>query len=368
MRTVTLLTYHAWRTKRRAGFHHLANAFRELGWRVLFFTVGLSWLSSLTRDFRLEPYSTSERNRLTEEENSLYGYLHYTPWHSVGVNNVVVDAATAPFVKQYSRFRFAEAEQLLQESELMLFESSDGLLLFDQLKRLNPEARMVYRMSDLLVTLRKHPWHHEVERRILPQFDLVSVPSRYAEECFPQLPNLEVQFHGIDKAAFDRCTESPYSRGSNAVFVGSEWRLDWEALRVMAEAYPEVQFHLIGKLPQRVQAPNLVYHGEKPFAETVGFIKFADVGLLPFREQPHIRFFGDSSLKVSQCNYCGLPILVPEFLNTGWANAVTYKVKEPKSMAAAIAMALSELKEATPKPSLLSWAELTKILASEKNA
>jgi len=37
-------------------------------------------------------------------------------------------------------------------------------------------------------------------------------------------------------------------------------------------------------------------------------------------------------------------------------------------MAAVVAMALSEPKEATPKSSLLSWAELAKILASEKNA
>ena len=117
MPTVTLLTYHAWRSKHRAGFHHLAQAFRELGWRVLFFTVGLSWLSSLTRDFRLEPYSASERNRLTEEEDSLFGYLHYTLWHSVGVKNSVLDAITTPFVRQYPSFPFRDAEPLLQESD-----------------------------------------------------------------------------------------------------------------------------------------------------------------------------------------------------------------------------------------------------------
>jgi hypothetical protein len=41
-----------------------------------------------------------------------------------------------------------------------------------------------------------------------------------------------------------------------------------------------------GKLPHRIHAPNLIDHGEKPFAETVGGIKYADLGLLPFREVP----------------------------------------------------------------------------------
>ena len=41
-----------------------------------------------------------------------------------------------------------------------------------------------------------------------------------------------------------------------------------------------------GKLPHRIHAPNLIDHGEKLFTEMVGGIKYADLGLLPFREVP----------------------------------------------------------------------------------
>ncbi len=58
---VVFFTYHVWRSERRAGFHHLAKSFHDFGWEVLFFTTGLSWLSFLQGNKRLDNYQVHER-------------------------------------------------------------------------------------------------------------------------------------------------------------------------------------------------------------------------------------------------------------------------------------------------------------------
>ncbi len=57
MKRVVLITGHYWNSKRKAGFHWLADAFLRQGWEVVFFTAPpapLSLLSVIRRDYRLD--------------------------------------------------------------------------------------------------------------------------------------------------------------------------------------------------------------------------------------------------------------------------------------------------------------------------
>ena len=52
MKKIVLITGHYYSSKRKAGFHFLAEAFAKDGYDVTFITTGLSLLSILKKDYR----------------------------------------------------------------------------------------------------------------------------------------------------------------------------------------------------------------------------------------------------------------------------------------------------------------------------
>ena len=162
---IVFFTYHVWRSERRAGFHHLAKSFYDFGWEVLFFTTGLSWISSLQGNKRLNYYGIHERNKLIEELPNFISYLHFTPFHSIGFKYSFSNLLLHPLVASYPVFSFDQTHDFISKADLLVFESADGLLLIDQIANINTKARKVYRMSDLLTVLRKHPISTQYEKK-----------------------------------------------------------------------------------------------------------------------------------------------------------------------------------------------------------
>ncbi len=141
----------------------------------------------------------------------------------------------------------------------------------------------------------------------MPRFDLVSAPTRQIAETLARYGPVELQPPGIDKAAFDRPTESPYGDGPAAVFAGVSPLFDYESLAAAAELAPNVAFHVIGP-PSRPVPANVVFHPELPFEEIVPFLLHATFGLLLF--PPGYASLGQGN-KVAQYSYCLLPIVAP---------------------------------------------------------
>ncbi len=213
MKTVTLITDLVWKSDCQDGIHNLAEGFHNHGWRVLFLTVGISLISSLQRDVRLRCYTVKMRNVLLEEENGLYSYLHFTPWHSMGLPIHVANCLIAPVIKLYPRFSFVGLEFLLKDTDLFVFERGDGLFLFEHIQKLNPHARMVYRVSDSHSLQRKHPEIQKLESQVLESFDYVSVANSNIKKRFQGLTNLHLDLHDINKDACEKNTGNQFPSG-----------------------------------------------------------------------------------------------------------------------------------------------------------
>src|SRR4051794_4103773 len=79
--TAVFVSVHTWGTRQRAGFHHLAAAAHEDGWRVVFATVCLSPLSWIRRDERVKLLSRRDLGRVVWLSPSLGTYAWLTLWH-----------------------------------------------------------------------------------------------------------------------------------------------------------------------------------------------------------------------------------------------------------------------------------------------
>lgn len=358
MKRVVLITGHYWNSKRKAGFHWLADAFWHQGWEVVFFTAALSWLSVIRRDYRLAYPVLEQANQLQQMRSNFWSYVWFTPWHPANLRSNLLNYISRPLFRAYSQLPLGAAESLLQDTDLFIFESTPALLLFDKCKQLNPQAQFIYRVSDDLRFLRNHAVVLETEERIAPQFDLVSVPSQHIYRLFAGLPNLELNFHGIQKDLFKQEYANPYaiSDTPHVVFVGNSY-FDCNFLEQASQLFPNWQFHIIGPINNLPERKNIIVYGELPFESTIPYIKHADIALQTLAYSSGAECFTDS-LKIIQYSYCQLPIVAPAYLSSLRTNLFYYQPGDGTSIYQALIAAQACDRSQISTDKIYSWEEL----------
>src|SRR5262249_33203642 len=148
-------------------------------------------------------------------------------------------------------------------------------------------------------------------------------------------------------------------------WIGNNY-FDHDFLEVASRLYPDWHFHVLGPITPSVTRPNVRWHGELPFAETIPFLKHAKVGLLNFSYTPGAESFTDS-LKMIQYTYCGLPVVAPEFLNSQRRHVFHYKPADEASIRAACDAAISYNRSAVDRAQTLTWTDLSYRLWGERS-
>ncbi|MFP4134271.1 MAG: hypothetical protein ACLFRN_08755 [Halothece sp.] len=362
MKKVILITGHYWLSKRKAGFHWLANAFWELGWEVTFLTVAISYLSLLKKDYRFQYPIFKEANQLIEIKPNFYSYVYFTPWHPANLRLDVLNHLSEELFTHYSHFINSVLDHKIRESDLFIFESTPGIILFDYFLSLNQKARLIYRVSDDLAFLKNHPLVLKKEAECASQFDLVSVPSEFLYQKFKDCSNCCLHYHGIPKSLFQVPYQSPYQNPDqiNAIFVGNSY-LDYDFLSWASQLFPNWYFHIIGNFQNLsdYNYDNVITYGEMPFSETIPYLVHADLGLQTLFKgySPGIESFTDS-LKVIQYTYCQLPIVAPSYLPSSREHFFYYHPRDPTTIKNALLKASCYPRDKINTQGIYSWEEL----------
>ena len=344
----------------------MADAAHALGYRVNFVTVGYSLLSFLRNDYRTRiPGIRQNHNTLVKIQDDFYSYVHFTKWHPMTLVLPFLNTLSMPWMDAYDQANFKNLLPIIRQTDIFVFESCPGLFLFSRIKSENPHAKMVYRVSDDIRILGStHPRMVELEQQIVNQFDCVSVPSSVMQSMFPGAP-VRLDRHGLDKASYDACTTSPYAPGSiNAVFVGTGY-MDYDFLHSVAPRNKNCLFHIIGPIKDKLNMSNVRFLGEMPFASTLPYIKFANVGLAIRTFRKGYATTLTDSLKIIQYRYCGLPIVSPDFIDLHRNGVFYYTPGNAPSCCAALQRALQHGSNADFSREVRTWNEVAaEILAT----
>ncbi len=364
MQRVVFVTSHYLKSDRKAGFHWLAESFWRAGWKVLFFTESISWLSLLRRrDPRCQHPIVREANQLCSVRERMDSFVWLTPFHPVNLRAKFLNRLSAPVLKLYPRFSLGEAKPEIAAADLIVFDSDHGLFLFDRFKELNPRARFVYRVSDDIRMMRHHPLVPAQEERILTQFDLISAASSVLARRFAHLANIFLHNHGLEKELFDQHHANPYQTPRpNVVYVGKHY-FDADFIARAVRIFPDWSFHVFGAVGPLPKTPNLTHHGERPFAELVPYLQHADIGLQNLSYTPGAECFTDS-LKMFQYTYCRLPIVAPSYLKHDRPHVFYYEPGDDASIRTAMLAAQNYDREQISTASVLSWDDLAAKLAA----
>jgi len=363
---VVLFSYHYFESKLRAGFHHLAEAYWDLGWEVVFVTAPLSPLSRLVRDRRLQDPLLAEANRPKAVRDRLTSYVLYSRAHPANLRSGPLNRVSGRLlVGIYRHTQLGVLAYELASADLIIFESTPAIVLAPVVRRLAPRARLVYRVSDDLEILNVHPAVARAETQLLPLFDRVSSPSRYSAEKLGAVRPVEYAQHALDKSLFDSDSASPYAGGINAVWVGKAL-LDPAFLDAASARLPDWTFHVVGPAARSTSRPNVVWHGEVEYEKTIPYLQHADVGLAAYGgREGHVQGYLADSMKIVQYAYCGLPVVAPSTLRSARPHVFYYDFGDPDSIEAALRSALESGKRPDLAESIPSSQDLAKALAAD---
>lgn len=367
-RRVLIVTgHHFAEAPRKVDLHFMADALRASGDHVDFLACRLSFLSRFLKDGRFAYARQRPLNRWNPLSKGLEEFLWYAPFHPMNLKLPLLNTLSAPLFRLYDRLLPKAVMDRMASYTHILIESGPPPLLTRRIRQAAPSARIIYHAADRLKTIRVHPCVEAALAEGIEDYDLIHIMAEAMRADFPADAPILYLPHGIAKDSFDGETDSPYAAPRNAVSVG-DMLFDARVIDVLAAAYPDWTFHLFGKraVPSERRA-NIVAHGEVAFETIVPFIKFADIGLAPYRRSDGADYLSQSSLKMIQYSYCRLPIVAPTFAAGGRDHVCAYDPGDEASIVEAFRRAQSFDRGTIETASIRSWQEAVQLLFDHKD-
>lgn len=347
---------------RKVDLHFIAETLIAGGDHVDFLSCRLSWISRFLKDGRFAFARRRVTNRWVSLSPGFDEFIWMGAIHPMSLKVPVLDAITGPIFRQWGRMLPGAVKARLAGYTHVLLESGPAPLLLREIRRAAPDAQIIYHAADRLRTINVHPCVEAELLDTIGQYDLIHVMAEALRADFPASAPVVYLPHGISPEVFDRASVNPYPTALNAVSVG-DMLFDADMIETLADAFPDWTFHLFGK-KARLDKPhaNVVTHGEVAFETIVPFIKFADIGLAPYRNSDSADYLSQSSLKMIQYTYCRLPIVAPGFAASGRSHVCAYVPGDAASIRDAFALAAGYNRATIDRSQVRSWAEMTDAL------
>ncbi|WP_353619563.1 polysaccharide biosynthesis protein GumK [Rhizobium sp. ICMP 5592] len=360
-RKIVILTSHVFlRGYRKASVHFVASRWAEQGHDVHFLTIGHSWLTPLKDRPRFRALSERQANQFETVAPNLRAGAYLPPLHAFSSGNRILNAANGMLFRLYGNYLPRFARSALAAADLVVIESGSALAFFDYAKSLNPETRTLYFCRDLLRSVGAAPVLQDIQAATIGRFDTVCVPSERLGALLPSGGRIRVIPQGVDAVLFDREQPFPYATGSrNAVSIGN-MLFDEATVAAMAAAAPDINFHIFGAHWRGSVLPNVTVYGERAFESIVPFLQHADFGIAPYRLTKDEIYLAESSLKLAQYSYCGLPILLPDLIPFTRANAIVYRLDGETAWREKIDMALAMRRSSAFREGILTWDDVAR--------
>jgi len=353
-----MLTALDYRTPRKANLHFIADELVQRG-KTRFFSLRYSQLSRYTADPRC---AIDARANHVESSNGVECFLWKTLVHPFNTRKKVLRPLENLLFKGYRTFSHPLLRQWMQAADIIFFESGTAPIFFDMACRVNPKAKKI---SDDLDTIAVADFVSRCFTRAAPHMSALCLPSRALAAAMPQSDNKFFVPHGLDHRIAAQADPNPYATGQHAVSVGS-MLFDPQFFCSAGAAFPQIQFHVIGSGHDHAAYPaNVHVYTEMPFKDTLRFIKHATFGIAPYRLADVPRYLADTSMKLMQYDFFGVPAVCPHAAVGVSALRFGYQPGDAVSIENAIHTAL---RTARGKPRhYLSWAEVTDRLIDPAN-
>lgn len=300
MSKITFITGHNWKSNRLGGFHKFAEAACKAGHEVVFFSFPRPYYSYFMKQELYNYKSIKELSKGIEYEVEGQKLINITfPTFKLPnaankiLSNSMMNAFERTSLHSFKRF----AKKYFSGTQVFVFESCDGMIYLDQLKKLFPQAKMVYRPSDPMMFDGALSRYVENETKMLLGADLNILVNKEGLELyrrkiqdFDSKAKYELLSNGVDIESYTKEYECPalLKKQNTVLYVGA-WEVEWPLLFKAAKESPDLNFIVVcpnypsTEIKNKVnQSENLFYvPGIKP-NEVPAWITNCNVVMVPY--------------------------------------------------------------------------------------
>lgn len=348
-----MISAHDYRSHRKAGVHFVTAELAKRG-NTRFFSCQYSLLSELKSDPRKSLSALANKTAIFE---GVECYLWKTLIHPINMRKAVFGPLEAMLFRHYITHPSPVLVDWIKNADVVFFESGIAPVFFDLVCRLNPNAKTIYIASDDLDTINVATYVKKAFTRAAPKIGALCLKSRFMASGISASDNQYVVPHGFDFSVAEHADPSPYPPGIHAVSVGS-MLFDPGFFAVASKCFPQITFHVIGsgKGVQETYGVNVKVYDEMPYKQTLPYIKHADIGIAPYQSASLPPYLSDTSLKLMQYDFFGLPAVCPHAIVGDYASRFGYEPGNEQSIVAAITKASVAPRISSRTP--LAWTEV----------
>lgn len=295
---IVFITFHNWITKRQGGFHKLAEAASKAGHEVIFFSAQRPYFICLKHEERLNPKVLSSLRKGIKYDVDEGKSLINCTWPTLRIPQPLYSLLPAKVNNWFSTHSFIPfksfCKKFLAGSEIFVFESCDGLDLYDKIKQYFPLAKVIYRPSDPLMVGNVPKEIMELEMHVLKSADINLIVNKAGVELyrnkipqFDEVVKYRVLPNGVSVNDYRFRYDCPeiLKLPNTFLYVGAripEWKLIIKAAQtrtnynfvIVCPEYPTVDL-------ERFALPNLFYIPGISPKDVPGWITNCDVVIVP---------------------------------------------------------------------------------------
>lgn len=300
MTKLVFITVHSWDSNRQGGFHKFAQAACRAGAEVVFFS------------FPRPCYAYFMNQELFNKKSvmALQKGISYDVANSRLVNVTLSTLKLPNFAGRFlgdkimnalERFSFTSFKRFAKKwfcgADAFVFESCDGMIFVDKLKKMFPNAKMIYRPSDPLMYDGALSRYVKNETHMMRAADLNIIVNQEGLDLyrrkiadFDQTIKWQLLSNGVDIESYQKSYPVPplLQKPNTVLYVGA-WGVEWPLLFRAAQETPDFNYIVVcPNYPSKdiqkkaVAKGNLFYvPGIKP-AEVPAWITNARVIMVPY--------------------------------------------------------------------------------------
>lgn len=344
LKKITFLTGHNWKSNRLGGFHKFAEAACNAGIEVVFFSFPRPYYSYFMHQELFNKKSIQELEKgITYEVGK--SRLHNVTLATMKLPNSANKILSDGLMNALERFSFTSfkkfAKKWLSGTDAFVFESCDGIIFVDQLKKMYPDAKMIYRPSDPMMYDGALSRYVKNETHMMEQADLNIIVNQEGLDLyrrkvsdFDNLVKYTLLSNGVDIESYEKPYPCPeiLKKENTVLYVGA-WEVEWDLLFKAAKEDEDFNYIVVcpnyprAEIQEKVKSyKNLFYVPGIPPKEVPAWITNCSVVMVPYvtdfyKNRPlgiTAKYYQAMAAKKPIVAYCDTPKL------NGAGAAVTY--------------------------------------------
>ena len=326
VRKITYITFHNWETKRQGGFHKFAEYTCKQGIETIFFSFSRPYYIFFKKDERLN--KNALKLLCKGEKYELNGrFLFNLTWPTLALPNPlykIFPRSVQWWLQQHSLMSFDKIAKKMEGTDCFVFESCEGIILLDKIKKHFPNAKIIYRPSDPMMIKGVSSDIVLIEKKMLESSDMNLIVNIEGVELYKQnIPDFEnkckyiIMPNGVDYEAFTKSYPAPecLQKEKTALYVGA-LGVNWPLVLESAKKIPEINFVIVspkmphGKYKKQIKKiSNITFVAGINPSDVPAWVSNCNVIIVPYAKDQYEKIPWGITAKYYQAMAAGKPIV-----------------------------------------------------------